>query len=299
MIAVGVAGSQGATVAQTYGAQRIASAPGLRQIVVPAIERYGPIFLVGAVASAAVLIVLDRTRNRTVTFPELWLSSQYMTGVVLAVFSIVTFTALLAYNPIRNSRYALLIATMLAGLMIAWLLHSRMSGSLTRQRFVTSIIVGLLLLSVPVAVTNSYYPHMHLTHTEEDGTEWFYEHFEPNSNAVSHGVTVKMQLYVQGGQPARLVFSDIGSDSSIPRYLGYRTNDTLGETVGGEQTYLVTKTYDREFLNSLKPYLRSENTVYTERTLHRLEDDATANRVYANGGYTVWWVNGTSVPASA
>lgn len=296
LVVVGLASGPGPTVAQTYGTQQLMMAPTLGQIVVPAIERYGPIFVVGSIAAVTVLVIFNRVRHRTATLTELWLSGQYGAGVVLALFSILTFTAVLTYNPIRNSRYAIMVATILAGLVIYWRLRAHDQVRLNHRTAVTAAVVVLVVLSIPLAVTNSYYPTMHLTHTEADGSEWFYEYHAADSNAVSHHVSSKMQTYVRGEQYSRDVFSNIGPESPVPRYLGYRTNDTLAATVDGEQTYLVTKEYDTKFHESLKEFLRAERIVYTEETIHTLGKDTTADRLYDNGGYSVWFVNGTAVP---
>lgn len=282
----------GSTVASSYGGQQLAGAQGLQQIFFGFVDNYGPIFLVCGLAAVAALIALARLLRGTSRLPEIWLSTQFAAGVGISAVSILTYV--IAFNPVRNSRYMILMATLLAGLLLYWLLHAKLGLDPSLQRAAAVVVVVLLLVMIPVATTNSYHSWTHMTYTEKDGTEWFYEHGPPDDPAVSHGLSLKMRMYSQGGYYEDSRFVGFGKDSPIPRYFGYRTHDRVGQVVGNTSTYIVTKEFDTEFYKALKKFVRKESIVYTEANLERLGRDPTVNKLYSNGGYTVWLVNGST-----
>ena len=294
--AVSFGGGGPPSVASSYGGQQLAASHSLQQAALGFVDNYGPIFFVCTLAAIAALISLLRLWNGTSKLPEIWLSTQFTAGVVISLVTILTYV--IAYHPVRNSRYMILMGTLLAGLLLYWLLHAGLLRERRLQRTAAVVVVVLLLATVPVATTNSYHSWTHMTHTEKDGTEWFYEHASPDNLAVSHGLSAKMQMYVRGSRYDTSRFVGFGDDSPMPRYFGYRTHDRVGQVVGETPTYIVTKEFDTEFYKALKKFVRKESIVYTEATLERLDRDPTVDKIYSNGDYTVRFVN-ESVRANA
>jgi hypothetical protein len=109
---------------------------------------------------------------------------------------------------------------------------------------------------------------------------------------VSMDVTYKMRRFSQGGQYETAQFREFGGETSpLERRFGYASNAAIGESVDGFKTYVVTKPYDIEAPKQLHPSVREEHIAYYEEDLNRLSTDNTADRIYDNGGYTVWFVN--------
>ncbi|MWG36320.1 DUF6541 family protein [Halomarina oriensis] len=293
------ADSGGSTVADEYGADRVEQTRSLGQLVDGFVNLYGPIFLVCALAGFGGLVVALRFWRDEATSAEVWIAVQFLVGVVISVVSL--FTYVVAFDPIRNSRYMILMATLLAGLFLYWLLVGETSGGPTldsdrwgRARRV-ALVVSLVLLvaAVPVAAANSYDTRYHMTYSERDGASWLYQHETRDRLTVSHHVNDnKMLMYTQRTvdySPSTVV--GIGeAGSPVPKFFGYPSNDTLGETVGDESVYLVTKEYDTEYQLVQREFLRDELVVYDRATLDRLHGDFTADKLYTNDGYTVWLV---------
>ncbi|WP_135854124.1 hypothetical protein [Halorussus salinus] len=291
---LGFTESSHSTVAQSYGVSQVNRAHSLQQLALGFVDKYGPIFLICGLAGVATVVAAVRFWRRRAEFSEVWLSSQFFVGAAMAVVTIVTYV--IAYNPVRNSRYMILMATLLAGLLVYRLLTATVLDDeptvATRDRLRQVALVGvvvLLLVAVPISVTNSYQLRQHMTFTERDGTDWFYDHYEPEGVAVSHDVSFKMGAYLGSGTTEE-VFDSFGPRSPIPRYFGYGSNDSLRGVVNGTPTYLVTKEYDREYYESLKEFNQRRNVVYTNETVAELRADVAVNRIYANGGYAVWSV---------
>jgi len=293
LIALGFASQDGSTVAESFGSQEVLRAPSLEYILVPLVNRYGPILLVCGLAALGAIVVARRLATNRGSAGETWLTGQYLTGVAISAVTITTFTSALAFHPIRNMRYMILMATLLCGLFVYWQVRSR-GLSLSTDRRVKQVaavfVVVLLIATVPIAATNSYLSLSHLTHSEADGTDWLYAHHDEDAQAVSHHVSTKMEGYSPAGRDTDLTFADIGDGSPIPQYLGYQHNETLQRTVQGNQTYLVTKEYDTEYRWSLKEFLQEDNVMYTQQEIRQLNGDPTVSRPYTNGNYSVWYV---------
>jgi len=129
-----------------------------------------------------------------------------------------------------------------------------------------------------------------MTHAEYDGSEFLLEHNDPATRAHGNALHVKMQWFITGARstPGNSPVLQSDASHSLPRNLGYETNDTAARTFG--RAHLVTQEYDLEYYRA--PYFTPEQQrrlfVYNETALGQLENDSTAGRVYANGGFTVW-----------
>lgn len=296
-IALDVTGGSQEQVSETYGADQVAMAQDLQQIALGFLDQYGAAFVLCGVAAVAVLVTLKRTLTTDAGFQEVWLSGEFVAA--LGVAAVTLFTYVVAYHPLRNARLAILLAVLLTGVLGAWLLRGTAIGRPRLERAALVVAVVLLLVTVPITVTNSYQAWSHMTYAEQDGTAWFYEHADEDAAAVSHHVSRKMEMFVRGTGWQQPTFVDFGPESPVPPYFGYRNHSTLGAAVPPDETpvYVVTKEYDTEYYRSLEPYLWERNRVYTDPAVRRLGNDSTVNEVYSNGGYAVWYHNDTR-PAS-
>lgn len=296
LVALGVVEEDNPTVAETYGAQQVEGAQSLQQLVLGFVQSYGPIFFVFCLAALGAVIALVRVWRHESSYADVWLPTQYAASA--AVTGLGIFTYIVAHHPVRNAKYSIFVATLLAGVFLYRVVRPRTQRRTTGRRAAAVLFVALLLVSLPIAVANTYHPHTHLTHTERDGTEWVYDNHDPDHLTVNHHTSVKMRNYLYGGQYAESQFEGIGDDSPMPDGFGYETNDRLSETVNGRETYLVTKEFDLESPAAIEEFARDPYLVYDDESVRQLRNDPSVDHVYANGGYSVWYTAG-SQPANA
>jgi len=138
----------------------------------------------------------------------------------------------------------------------------------------------------------SYNDNYHLTHAEDQGTDWYFEYRSDEAVGVAADVSYKMREYSVGGDFGTSKFREFGSESStLDKRFGYGTHESVGTAVDGYETYIATKPYDTTVPKFLDPSVREKHTAYYEEDLQRLGTDRGADRIYANGGYTVWYVD--------
>lgn len=291
LVVLGIVEDDGSSVAETYGTSQVEGAQSLQQLVLGFIESYGPIFLVLCLGALAAVIALVRVWRRDASYANVWLPSQYAVSALVTGVGI--FTYVVAHHPVRNAKYSIFVATLLAGVLLFWTVRPRLEQRTNTRRVAMVLVVALLLVSVPIAVANTYHAHTHLTHTEKDGTEWVYGNHNPDYQAINHQSSAKMQDYLYGGRHDDPRFDGIGEDSPMPQGLGYESNDSIGETVDGEETYLVTKEFDTESPDAIREFARDPYLVYDEESLQQLGNDPTADHIYENGDFTVWYTRGS------
>jgi len=221
------------------------------------------------------------------------LTTLFYVGAGISVVGIITY--IVAYSPVRNARYMILMATLLAGLFVYWLLHGEILERERVRKVALVVVVAVLLVSIPISVMNSFMPGYHMTYSEKEGMQWFYNARNEERLAVSHDVSKKTRMYLQGGVYADPgVVSIGGEESPVPEYFGYPDHDSVAAALNGTPAYLVTKGYDEEYYLYLKKFVRNEEKVYNSETIEKLGDDETAAKVYSNGGFKIWYVSGRS-----
>ncbi|WP_436932532.1 hypothetical protein [Halosimplex halobium] len=257
--------------------------------------KYGMIFLVLGIGGLYSLTVLYRVSRHDQRYPETYATLQYAIGGSLAVLFLVTY--LIAFDPVRVSRYFVFGAVLLVGLLLA-------RASLPWRREGQSISVSGRALILPVVVVcvlmaallgsfagTTYWPNKQMTHAEYEGVEFLLSHNDPSVEVHAHSLHPKTQWYVTGNRSVPGHPPAFNEGSTIPRHLGYDRNDTAGRTFS--RAYLVTQAYDREYYRAsyFTPEQRRALFVYDRSALDRLQRDHTAGRVYTNGGFSVWDVN--------
>jgi len=267
----------------------------LLEIAQRAVIKYGIVFLVLGVAGLYVLVIVSRVYWHRQQYPETYATVQYAVGGALAVLFLLV--DLIARDPIRVSRYFVLGGVMLVGLLL-FRLSSDLRGSSRSSSGRPLILVAVVLCVLAAAVLgtyagSTYWPNKHMTHAEYEGSEFLLSHNDPEVQVYGQSLHPKMQTFVTGnrsiaGHPPAF---RRGPEYSVPRHLGYDTNETVAQTFG--RSYLVTQDYDVEFPRAsyYTPEQQSYLFVYDETILRRLQNDSTAGRVYTNGGFTLWNVS--------
>ena len=263
----------------------------IEQLVTGFVTNYGPQFVIGLLAGGAVLSAVGwYLSTREYSAAETWLTAQFGAGVAITFVGV--FFYIVASNPIRNARYMILFATLLAGVLLYRSLVDRLPWSVGSGKAVQLVLVVLLLSTAGLAVMTSYNDNYHLTHAEQQGSDWYYDYRSDEAVGVAADVSYKMREYSVGGDFGTSKFREFGGESStLDRQFGYATHESVGTAVDGYETYIVTKPYDTEVPKYLDPSVRDQYTYYSESDLQRLGADRGADRIYANGGYTIWYVD--------
>lgn len=261
------------------------------ELVVRFIKKYGLDFLYLAVAGLFGLFVLYRLRRGSARFDTSYVSVQFFLGLAVAVIFLLVY--LVAFDPIRVSRYAIVMAVVLAGLA----LHHAIERQGRRATAVAVAITCVILVggALGTAVGTTYWPNKHMTYAEYEGSEFVLEHHDPDVPVRGQALHHKMQIFVTGNRSFDVSRPPVLRDHrghGIPPGLGYPENDTAGESLGS--SYLVTQASDIEYYRSAY-YTEDQQEflkVYDESHLRRLGRDPTANRIYTNGEYTLWRIEG-------
>jgi len=262
----------------------------LVELAVRFIRKYGADFLYFAVAGLFGLLVIKRFYLGRARPDTSYATMQFFLGMGIATLFL--FVYLIAFDAVRVARYAIVMAVVLVGLA----LHYAVQQGGKRPAAIAVGITCVVLLAGGLGTVGgtTYWPNEHMTHAEYEGSEFVLEYHDPALDVRSHGLHEKMQIYVTGSRFREGRGADLRSDREfrVPPGLGYPEHDTAAETFGS--SYLVTQAYDVRFTESR--YFTEEQraflSVYDRRHLRRLARDPTASKVYANGEFTLWRIDG-------
>mgnify|MGYP001565393818 CR=1 FL=1 len=276
-----------------------------RQLIEAFLNRYGGIAVYWLLSFLAVVLVLRQIQSRRATLQV----ASFRYGVQWLVFLPVAiaflFSSLSESEPYRLSRFPLMVGTVLIGLEAHNLLSAspyglKVKGRLSRALFLAGLMFSLLLatsLSVfnvydspRVYATNAQVPEM-----EFRGIEWFTFHADPRTMVSSSNKDFirKTQHFLLGaeGNPNYTGSGQI-DEAFTPSHFGYDRNETVAETLGFADKYLLTP-WMAELTNQGFPEnVRAKTRRYMREDLAKLEVDRTAAKVYSNGEYEVWRVYG-------
>ena len=287
-------GGTGGGATESIAAEMIAKVQGIDsvgKIVTGFIGMYGPQFVISLLAIGAIFSMVGwYWSTKRYPIENTWLTAQFGAGMAISLFGIVFYV--ISTDLIRNSRYLFLFGTLLAGLLLYRSLTGQLPWPSLNGTAVQVVLVVLLLSTAGLAAMTSYNHNYHLTYAEQEGTDWYYEHRADEPVGAATDVEYKMREYSQGGDYGSAKLRQFGSDiATVDKRFGYATHDSVATTVDGYETYIVTKPYDTVLLEYLDPSVRSKHMTYYEEDLQRLGTDQGADRVYANGGYTIWYVD--------
>jgi len=290
----GGGGGGGSEATGSIAAEMIGKLQGItsvEKLVSGFLVNYGPQFIISLLAVISIIGMIGLYwSTKRYSIEDTWLTFQFGTGVAVTLVGIVFYVV--SSDAIRNARYMLLFGTLLAGLLLYRSLAGRLAWPSWNGKTVQVVLVVLLLSTAGLSVMTSYNDNYHLTHAEDQGTEWYYENRAQEPVGVTADVSYKMREYSQGGDYGSAKLREFGSDvSPLDKRFGYGTNESVGAALDGYETYIVTKPYDTEVPKYLDPSVRAQHTAYYESDLQRLGTDRGANRIFENGGYTIWYVD--------
>jgi len=265
----------------------------LEQVLWWTLNTWGAIFLYAALGGiASVVLIWKLYRNKHEIF-EIETVIAFGAGIAFAVVNLFLFN--LVNEPVRLSRLMVLMSVLLTGFLLDHIFSHTELGSLrlTRSNVAAVIVVILVLGAIPLTVMNVYSPNGQLTRTEAQGTKWILEHGDFDENDLhTLGQSIKITYY-HYDRTVESRYDDISPQDPIidqgrfPKHLDYPDNETVAKSFDNLPAYLVTKSHDTEYYKIYpETQQRAQFSYYTEEDVNQLHYDPTADKVYANGGYS-------------
>jgi len=176
------------------------------------------------------------------------------------------------------------------------------------KQLVIPLVICLILVSAVLSIFNKYpSPHVHqpngqCTHMEIAGANWTLNYNDQSSGKVTHiGQGLRRYAIAIHGQ-VWYYHSPVPIDPTypnppvlIPDHFGYQQYKTIGESVS-ESVYFVLTKLDRVLYEEIwKPPIP---TRWSREDFDELEHDPTADKLYSNGEFDVWYIQHSSLTAS-
>lgn len=162
--------------------------------------------------------------------------------------------------------------------------------SIVLLAIVSLTVVGLF--SSPLIAETS----QQTTQMEIDGTEWFFEHRNDELLVDEFGIRQYRFDHLHNGSESQSPMIR-RAETRPPDHFNYTTYDTLGESYAEDRYLMLTQlgrvTYPAKF-----PDYRDQWR-FTEEDFERLEYDPSVTRVYDNGEFDVYRINGSATPPPA
>jgi hypothetical protein len=155
------------------------------------------------------------------------------------------------------------------------------------RRAVTTVLALCVVGSACLAVPTVYPVNNHLTSTELQGSSYALAATNDTRDVYSLNTGRKTETYLTGQRDGG-EHTFVGDRDAVRAVLSNATapaNRTRGQ-------YLATKTYDRRFHRS-DYYFESQRerlTFLTDSDRRRLRNSRTVQKLYTNGGYTLWYL---------
>jgi len=269
--------------------------PELVDVLRIALTKYGSdMVLIGLGGLYTLKLIFDRARSRLrVTLFESTFAAGLSAFVVLSVLFLV-FNLLVGFG--RPAMFAVLFGSLLTGPLV--LTAYEKFG----QRKVVAATTVVLAVLVVVSVFGVFHSpinkevNQQVTEKELDGAKWTIESREPGVPVEQLGITVWRFEDAFTGSTNRTLRRD---DAAVrpPDHFGYKNGSTLGATYNEDQ-YLVVTQLGRDYYPAVFPKYE-QFWRFTATDFGRLEEDPTVSRVYTNGDYDMYAVNGTMGPEAS
>jgi len=271
------------------------------------IYRYGAISLYLLISVIAVIMVVKWSiSNKTELEPmNLAYGIQFIVAVLVSAFSLFALTG--EYNPVRISRFFLLIAPVVSGLVIYRFIddidktHQQTTNTTRwkRKREVVICFTTVLILMVAIlSILNVYGSprvvkgNWQVSAMEITGAEWFSNCHDSDIATAAIGVAVRRFEDLTFGRGYPYTERAKLDRVPIPSHFGYDGNISVAETFDFEDRYLLTCEAGRVTINVIPEVVRPKAHNYAEEDFAKLTADPTVAQIYANGEFEVWRVYG-------
>jgi len=256
---------------------------------------YGGEIIYGIVAAIAVLIVARKMISHGWQMSNMVVLS--LLFVTFCFFYLILWLGLAIGQGQEYSRiisYIPVVSIVLATPILYQILHK-----FRYKKLVTTLLACLILTSAVLSVFNKYLspylynPNHQATYMDIHGAKWIFNYRDPATKSTYTGTSLYRfavagrgiyQVH-QGPTPFDPTFPN--PPTYIPDHFGYQSHETIGESVT-ESVYLVLTEYDRVLYEEV--WKSPIPTRWEREDFAMLENDPTADRLYANGEFDVWFV---------
>lgn len=254
------------------------------------ILQWGPTVIYLGLAGLVFIAVGYRIwRHRTVTVDNR-ITVLFLLGIGTAIVSLVL---LRMRNPVRATRFAVLMAIYLIALELWHRQQENWSGDSWNSHAVAHSFLAIIIVIALLAGGITYQGDAHLTETTVEGTTWQLEHGNHEVLTLSHRMARNLDIFKNGyrqGKSNERVFTRYNSTYKLPKHIGYDENRTIATTLVG-QRYLVTKYSDTVWYRNQPKSRYSGLLFYNQSDVAALANDPAADRLYNNGNFSVWLAN--------
>ena len=271
------------------------------------IYRFGAISLYLLISIiAATMVVKWSMSNKTELEPmNLTYGIQFIVALLVSAFSLFALTG--EYDPVRISRFFLLIAPVVCGLVIYRFIadidkthqHTINTTSRKRKREVFICLTTVLILMVAILSIFNVYgsprvvrSNWQVSAMEVAGAEWFSNCHDNDIVTATAGVGVRRFEDLTFGREYPYTERAKLDRVSIPSHFGYEGNSSIAETFDFEDRYLLTCEAGRVAINVIPESARPKAHHYTEDDFAKLTAVPAVAQMYPNGEFEVWRVYG-------
>lgn len=226
-------------------------------------------------------------------------------------------------NPIRASRYFLMMAMVLNGLVIYFsldkkqnvknnqktkllfsigkygiFLNRKQKKMFNTKKILMPLLTVIMFFSVAVCIYNVYpsdvtwHPNSQFTHMNFAGSSWMVENRDINIQISSdYGASVgRMEHYMNGVEEGniRLKKNFLGT----PTHFGYNINTTLSQVFDYIDTYILTTENGRRAVDAFPKNLQPKAHQFTFDDFNKLNSDMAVSKIYDNIELEIWFVYG-------
>lgn len=260
--------------------------------------RYGAVIIYSLIAMLCLLLIakkflfLRKIKELEFSYSIQLIASFFASFAMMVGYAIVI-------NPIRSSRYFLMMLTIFNGIVIYFIFEEKKKlKKKTIKKYCLPILLAFVLLfSCTVCIVNVYpsptiwASNQQVTNMNFAGSVWISEKRDTTVQvAQCYGSNLwRMEHYMLGIKEGDERFSEKGS-LDVATHFGYGENDTLLTVYDYSDTYLITTENSRQGVNAFPLNVQPIARQYTADDYRKLNSDTAVNKIYENGEHECWFV---------
>ncbi len=265
-------------------------------------NRYGAIFLLLLISSASLLSTLKKglSRRRNVEAIKFIYAIAFLIAFLIGAFML--FGYFVEYNPIRVSRFALLMGTILSGMVVYDFIKREFRRNTTKrnnQRSGMLMVVAIIILVMVVLSIGSVYTsprvstaNRQVTRMELAGIKWFEAAKNPEIAVVLNTISPvtpirRFEDYIFGVETFPIARARVDTER-LPSHFGYDEYEYIAEALNFEERYLIVFELDKVTPLYFPENVRPKVYQYTAEDFVKLTSDSTIIKLYCNGEFEVW-----------
>lgn len=258
-------------------------------------RKYGAIFLLLVISGIASISVLHKSllskhnvEPMKFTYATLFLLALFM-GVAMLLSHFVE------YNPVRVVRFALLMGTIVNGLVVYDIINEGSKKNIRRSSQWSGFMIAVVIIVMVVLSLGNVYgspstfsPNPHITQMEIAGNKWFGRTKNPDVAVVANDPNEipRFEDYIFGVESSPITRANV-DPICLPSHFGYDEHNRMAEVFNSQDRYLFITEKDKVWSMFFSKVRR-----YAEEDFAKLNSDPTVAKLYCNGEFEVWRVYG-------